>query len=54
MANKTTKIDLSSKSLGEVRKKAVREAYIPKKIKNSCIISTNASGDVTIMRKKKS
>ena len=54
MEHKTTKINLSSKSLGEVRKRALQDAYIPKEIKGSCTISTNASGDVTIMKKNKS
>ena len=54
MELKTTKINLSSKSLGEARKKALQDAYIPKQIKESCTISTNASGDVVIIKKKKS
>ena len=54
MEHRTSKINLSSKSLGEARKKALQDAYIPKEIKGSCTISTNASGDVTIMKKKKS
>ena len=52
MASSTTKIDLSSKSLSEARKKAIKEAYIPKELKGSCKISVNASGDITILRKK--
>jgi len=52
MVNNTVKVDLSSKSLGEVRKKAIKEAYIPTKIRNSCTISVNSSGEVIVRKKK--
>ena len=47
------KVNLSSKTLGEARKKAIKEAYIPKAIKGSCNIVVNESGDVTISSRSK-
>lgn len=47
------KVNLSSKTLGEARKKAIKEAYIPKAIKRSCSIVVSKSGDVTISNSSK-
>jgi hypothetical protein len=52
MDNSKAKVNLSSKLLGEARKRAVKEAYIPKKIRNSCTISVNPSGEVIVSKKK--
>ncbi len=52
MVNDRAKVNLSSKTLGEARKKAIQEAYIPKNIRNSCKISVDSSGEVAVIRKK--
>jgi len=52
MVNDAAKVDLSSRLLSEARKRAVKEAYIPTNVRNSCKISVNQSGDVTVSRKK--
>jgi hypothetical protein len=52
MMNNRAKVNLSGKMLSEARKKAIKEAYIPKNIRNSCKISVSSSGEVTVIRKK--
>jgi len=52
MTNNRAKVNLSSKLLSVARKRAVKEAYIPKDIRNSCSISVNQSGELVVRRKK--
>jgi len=52
MVNDTAKVNLSSRLLSEARKRAVKEAYIPTNIRNSCKISVNQSGEVVVSKKK--
>jgi len=52
MTNNRAKVNLSSKLLGEARKRAVKEAYIPTNIRKSCTISVNPSGEVVVSKKK--
>ncbi len=47
------KLHISTRTLGEVRKRAIEGAYLPKTIKKCCRVSVNSSGEVTISKTKK-
>lgn len=50
--NNKAKVNLSSKLLSVARKRAIKEAYIPKDIRNTGLISVSQSGEVVVRRKK--
>lgn len=47
------KLHISTTVLGEVRKRAIEGAYLPKIMKKGCHISVDPSGEVIISKRKK-